>query len=170
MKQNLQVVFMTAPPRLHIFEGAISDLMGKLNDYPHPEMLIRQLNAEIMRTQDGFYDELSHALEFPKYFGRNLNALDECITDLNWLSVSGPILLVIKNSEMLLSNASNNLFEGFLAVFNDAGNQWSCPVEEGEEWDRPALPFHVIFQVESNTRKQFEIKLQKFSVQIGEIE
>ncbi len=170
MKQNLQVILKKTSPRLHVFEGKISDLTGKLNDYLHSGMLMRQLDAERMKTVDSFYDELCQVLELPEYFGRNLNALDECITDLDWLPIGGPILLLIEKSEMLLSDASKDLFEGFMSVLNDAGKEWSRPVDKGEDWDRPGLPFHVIFQVDSNMREEFETKLKKCSVQIDEIE
>jgi hypothetical protein len=29
-------------------------------------------------------------------------------------------------------------------VLNDAGNTWHEAIEDGEEWDRAPVPFHVI--------------------------
>ena len=34
--------------------------------------------------QDEFYDQIACALEFPSYFGRNLNALRDCLGDLEF--------------------------------------------------------------------------------------
>jgi RNAse (barnase) inhibitor barstar len=33
-------------------------------------------------TTEGFYDEVAAALDLPEYFGRNLDALWDCLTDL----------------------------------------------------------------------------------------
>ena len=41
-------------------------------------------------TLDGFYDEVAAALGLPAYFGRNLDALWDCLTDLD-----GPTALVL---------------------------------------------------------------------------
>ncbi|QDU81619.1 Barstar (barnase inhibitor) [Polystyrenella longa] len=32
-----------------------------------------------------FLDHLAEVLEFPSYFGRNWDALSDCLTDLSWL-------------------------------------------------------------------------------------
>jgi len=168
MQQDIHVICETASPRLHVFEGPVDDLMGRAGAFSQ-QLLVRKLDAQNMKTQDGFYDELSRALEFPDYFGRNLNALDECITDLDWLSVAGGILIVIASANVLLTDSADDLFEGFVSVLRDAGEEWSHPVEQGEAWDRPGLPFHVVFQVVSDSRSGLDAKLRGCSVEIGEL-
>ena len=43
------------------------------------------LRAGITTTAD-LFDGLAEALSFPSYFGHNWNAVDECMTDLSWIS------------------------------------------------------------------------------------
>ena len=42
----------------------------------------------------GFFQELARALRFPDYFGRNWDAVYDCLTDLNWLPATGYVLVV----------------------------------------------------------------------------
>lgn len=50
--------------------------------------VVRSIRGHKCRTIDGMIDEFSSALQFPWYFGENWPAFDECICDLDWLSLS----------------------------------------------------------------------------------
>lgn len=39
------------------------------------------------------FEEFSRALAFPDWFGRNWDALEDCLTDLSWLEAGGYVLL-----------------------------------------------------------------------------
>lgn len=39
------------------------------------------LDANNMLTLEAAYEELENVLELPEYFGRNLDALEECLAD-----------------------------------------------------------------------------------------
>ena len=99
--------------------------------------------GNLMRDVDEFYSELAKKLKLPDYFGKNLNALDECITDLEWLDANRPFVIIIRDSEFMLVN-ENELREGFIDVLTSAGEEWASEVSDGNDWDRPAVPFHVI--------------------------
>jgi RNAse (barnase) inhibitor barstar len=49
---------------------------------------------------ESFYDEISRALSFPDYFGRNLDALQDMLSDLDWIPFQH-IFLIIRNSNSL---------------------------------------------------------------------
>jgi RNAse (barnase) inhibitor barstar len=38
-----------------------------------------------IRSRADFYDEVAAALSFPEWFGRNLDALHDSLSDLSWL-------------------------------------------------------------------------------------
>ncbi len=56
------------------------------------------------------HDALAHALELPEYYGKNLDALYDCLTD-----VEMPTQLILMNFDAVAPWAA-----GFQAVFQDA--------------------------------------------------
>jgi len=105
-----------------------------------------------MARLDAFYSEIAAALQFPAYFGENRAALDECLTDLSWMPADA-YLLVVVDALRLLDDEPEDRFEMFVDVMVRAAKQWATPVAVGEVWDRPAVPFHVMFEVEPATRE-----------------
>lgn len=98
-----------------------------------------------MATSDGFYDEFIRVFELPDYFGRNLNALNECLSDLDWLELETEFIVVlVKDSDEVLKDEGSDAREGMLDCFKFIGEEWAEPIELGEEWDRGAIPFHFI--------------------------
>ena len=62
-----------------------------------------QVRGKLCSTLEDFFREISAAMRFPYYFGWNWAAFDECMTDLEWLSVSG-LLIVIDNFNFLFQS------------------------------------------------------------------
>lgn len=58
----------------------------------------RLINATELQTKTEIFDVFAKAFEFPDYFGRNWDALDECMSDLSWLSGDGIVLIVLRSS------------------------------------------------------------------------
>ena len=112
---------------------------------------IRCLDGQRMTTLDGVFEEFSKSLGFPDYYGRNSAALEECLIDLSWLSAPGYVL-VITNSASLLASEPESELTWLLTLLERVCEEWSRPVSLGEEWDRPAVPFHVVFQGEPNEK------------------
>ena len=101
------------------------------------------LDARMMRTVNGVFKEFAAALGFPEYFGFNSAAFDECLADLSWLSASG-ICIGVVAAEELLGDESDEV-GWLLQLLEGACKEWSEPIDEGEAWDRAAVPFHVVF-------------------------
>ena len=61
---------------------------------------VAYVRGKFCGTLDGFFQEISSSMRFPNYFGWNWAAFDECITDLEWLSFSG-LLIVIDDFDLV---------------------------------------------------------------------
>ena len=77
---------------------------------------------ERLGTPEAVYDYLTRELAFPAYFGRNLDALHDCLTD-----IASPTRLV-------LTGTAGPCGQHFLRVFKDAARRnkyLSVEVHEG---------------------------------------
>ena len=78
------------------------------------------LDGNSIKTKDALHDALSRSLSLPEWYGRNLDALYDCLTDLH------------ENTEILLLHAEaleNSLGEyarQFQCVLNDAAADQPC--------------------------------------------
>lgn len=86
------------------------------------------------RGKLGLLDALAKALKFPAHFGRNWDALNDCLTDLAWLDGNGWVL-IFANGKSFAAKYSDD-FATALDVFNNAATWWQ---EDGK-------PFWVIVQ------------------------
>lgn len=109
-------------------------------------LVVRVVRGRKMRTPQGLFDEFAAALQFPWYFGENADAFDECITDLGWLPPQSGYVIVITDPGEVLAEADADALAWLTDSLTRAAEEWSRPVEQGEWWDRPAVPFHVVLQ------------------------
>jgi hypothetical protein len=89
-----------------------------------------------IKSEDALLEALSVALRFPDYFGRNWNALNECICDLSWLP-PGDVALIHNDLPMADNRASLSMY---LSVLRDAVGNWSTRgsnliYASPEKWD-----------------------------------
>ena len=74
-----------------------------------------QLSAAAWRTPQDAHNALAQALQFPAHYGRNLDALHDCLTDLD------DTQLVIEDCALAAGRVEN--WAGFLQVFFDSAAQ-----------------------------------------------
>lgn len=69
-----------------------------------PAAGVRRLSGTRMADLGGLYDETSAALQFPDHFGRNLDAFDECLRDVDLPEAPrGVVILVVTDAAAMLS-------------------------------------------------------------------
>ena len=92
------------------------------------------LNVDLHQARNvpGFIKALSRDLAFPEWFGGNLDALHDCLTDFSWLPAPGYVI-TLDGSETLQANAAS--FAVFNAVLSSAA----------EEWQARRIPFRIFY-------------------------
>ena len=110
-------------------------------------LTVRAVRGSKMRTEDQLFAEVSAALQFPYYFGENWPAFDECLADLEWLPRGSGFVFVVYEADQVLADAPAQVFATFEKVIHRACDEFSEPIDDGESWDRPATPFHLVIQL-----------------------
>lgn len=86
----------------------------------------------------GVFESLAHALAFPDWFGRNWDALEDCLGDLSWRGDAGRVLVLSHSpggGELrALIDVLNSVAQywaarekGFFAVFIDPAQRLKLP-------------------------------------------
>ncbi|RJQ80499.1 barnase inhibitor [Pseudonocardiaceae bacterium YIM PH 21723] len=82
----------------------------------HPHVL----DGQKVRTRQQFYAAIATALDFPEYFGKNLDALHDLLTDLDWLPGGDHVL--IWSGHKALRGAEPDSYAALCEVLSDAAD------------------------------------------------
>ena len=118
-----------------------------------PDLRIIEVNGASCQTKSSLFDEFSNRLDFPAYFGRNWDAFEECIRDLEWLPAQG-YLVVVMNADKLLGQDRQDR-DTFIEIMRAAGADWANPRDQ----NRSGVPFHVLLLLPSDRVKETGWKL-----------
>ncbi len=121
--------------------------------------LIRYLRGKKMRTKETLMNEFAASLQFFPGFGANWHALEDCLEEdyETWWPFNGYYLMIKDFEEVLIQE--KYAIQGLLATLDSAGRSWSQPITDNDSYNRPAIPFHVLFQCEP---MNFEKMIKRF--------
>jgi len=101
-----------------------------------------KINGSSISSEEELFDHLSFELHFPDYFGRNWNALLDCLRDLDsWIPAKGYVLLY-KNPKKLMTKSLAD-FKIFLEIVEEAS----------EFWNSQGVRFLLIVEVNEDLKK-----------------
>lgn len=86
----------------------------------------------------GLLDAVAAALDFPDWFGRNWDALEECLVDLSWWPAPGYVVL-LENADRLHAAHAADL-DTALQIFAGAA----------ESWRQEGVPFWTLVDVRAD--------------------
>ncbi len=146
--------FVAAPIRSA--EGLARNL-----DFAQPfgdqRVVVRILRGHRCATSQAVFQEWAAALQFPYYFGENWDALDECLTDLEWLPGSCYVFFVMRLDRVL--PGLDDEFNIFIDVLREAHQEWKIPNRYNTDW--PAAPFTLVFHTELDQANDALVRLRK---------
>jgi hypothetical protein len=139
-------------PPIHVVSDAEAE---KLLQLPREKaaLVVRRLRGHKAQTTAALFDEMAAALQFPSYFGENWNALDECLSDLEWLP-SDSYLLVFERAPEVLALEPPGEFQSLFQVLARAS----------DEWRKRDKPFQVVLECNRPEEKPFTQKLKAAKV------
>ncbi len=154
--------------RMCCSHSELTDFLWEVTNDTSLRIVSRIFRGARIRSEQDLYDEFSAACQFPYYFGNNWDALSECITDLEWLPADAYVF-ALSDFDQVLKTLGEDM-SILLRLLDDAAKEWSTPVKEGEEWDRPARAFHVILHAVPEHRSELEEVSKVFEFDCPEIQ
>lgn len=82
-------------------------------------VFVAEIDGKKARTLRGFYPRIAKALFFPDYFGKNLDALFDCLCSLEVVG-NQEIVLLIRHAEVFLDKEKPEKRSAALDVLRDA--------------------------------------------------
>jgi RNAse (barnase) inhibitor barstar len=117
--ENLDWLIMRAGPISKYFSAQILD--QNLRELEKLRYQLIDVSASRW-TSKNVYDEIGKTFNFPDYFGKNLNALDDCLSDLFNPRYKG-LVVVIRNFDRFYEE-NKNLADDILDVFCAVSWEW----------------------------------------------
>jgi RNAse (barnase) inhibitor barstar len=89
------------------------------------DTIVAFIECNDAHTTNDFYSQIQKGLKFPTYFGKNLDALYDCLCDFSWLDAR-EVHIVMRDYDGFLSKEAKNKRWDILAVLNDAAAEWKA--------------------------------------------
>lgn len=101
---------------------------------PPSSLLKLTVDGRRTKTKAALLEALAKAFAFPDYFDPNWDALEECLSDLEWLEADGYLLLIRQADELLSEEPDER--PTLLAILRSTGKYWAT--------HEPPRPFHTV--------------------------
>ncbi|MFW5659620.1 MAG: barstar family protein [Bacteroidota bacterium] len=85
----------------------------------HSERTVFMVNIDAVKDKTDLLKQLQSGFDLPDYFGHNWDALEDCLTDLNW--VAEKEVWLIHNAQLALEDHE---LETYLSILKDVGKHW----------------------------------------------
>jgi hypothetical protein len=144
MTGSLALMKVDAELRPLLLEGGAQVVGSAVFGWVESGLTARVVRGRKTRTLGGLFDEFAAALQFPLCFGENEDAFNEGIAELETLPAVEGYVLTITEPDQVLTDEAGEVFGWLARSLESAAEEWSHPVELGQWWDRPAVPFHVV--------------------------
>jgi len=80
------------------------------------------IDGKNITRKEQLMNHVATALHFPKHFGNNWDALEECLTDLEWVDADGYVIYYDHIDGLL--EAHPDQFETLIEILRDSVAQW----------------------------------------------
>lgn len=124
---------------------------------------IAHVDGSQSTTLKAFYEQIATALDFPDYFGQNLDSLDELLNDLQWIAEEKIVIFIDHSAEWLSKEKSPEKLSILLDLFEATAEDWKW-LDEDEEEGFSKKELRILFEDSSRIRHILEEQEIPFSV------
>jgi RNAse (barnase) inhibitor barstar len=101
-----------------------------------------EMDGAEMGTEAQLHQHFIVRWKLPSYYGRNWDALHECLTDLSWLPATAYLVTISRGASVLSKEPSS--LRPLLEVLGYVGEGWATPELRGFPPDNRRVPFHTL--------------------------
>jgi len=128
-----------------------------------PGAFIGQIDGLKATSIKEFHEQIGLAMNFPDYSGKNLDALDEMINDLEWIKEEKVIIYISNSTEWLSKEKSVDKILSILDIFDATAEDWKWM---DEEEDVAKKELNIIF----DDSERIRTLLEEQEIPFGELE
>ena len=110
-----------------------------------------------------FHEQIGLAMQFPDYSGKNLDALDEMLNDLEWIKQEKVIIYINNSAEWLSKEKSEEKILNVLDIFDATAEDWKW-MDDEEETAKKEL--RIVF----SDSERIRTLLEEQEIPFGEVE
>lgn len=111
--------FIIAKPGFDVRKSFLGAFVGKIDGQKSASM-------------KDFLEQIGVALQFPEYYGKNLDALDEMLNDLEWIKEDKVIISIANSGEWLSKEKSEDRIFSLIDMLDATAEDWKWMDEEEE--------------------------------------
>ncbi|MGK5691499.1 barstar family protein [Streptomyces sp. URMC 128] len=150
----------TSEPWVVFVPGGESGIRQQLSRLESKGGRVHHFDSRDLMTEDGIYRSFAEVLRFPGYFGRNWDAMVDCLDDLCGEVTGGVgIAGVIRSADRLLEAEHFPLFVSVLCQGADRAN--SAVDLDGFPLDRSAIAEHFVFEFREFDRERVALWIEQ---------
>lgn len=118
-----------------------------------PAYYIGEIDGSKSTSMKDFHEQIGQALQFPDYSGKNLDALDEMLNDLEWIENSQVIVYISNSADWLTKEKDDQRILTILDIFDASAEDWKWMDDEDE---LPKKELKIVFQNSERIRKMLD--------------
>ncbi len=128
-----------------------------------PGWRIARIDGKEAPSIKTFYNKIAEALDFPDYFGFNLDSLDEMLNDLQWIKEEKIVIFINNSADWLVREKTNERLPVLIDLLEATAEDWKW-LDEDEDSDLKKKELRILFEDSPRIRKILEAQEIPFGI------
>ncbi len=120
-----------------------------------PGWRIARIDGKESPSIKTFYNQLAEALDFPDYFGHNLDSLDEMLNDLQWIREEKIVIFISNSEDWLVREKTNERLPVLIDLLEATAEDWKW-LDDDDDSDLKKKELRILFEDSPRIRKLLE--------------